>query len=925
MKKFFKNLVYLLFFSQFILFVLERLNYPSNAHFTFLALCLPVVGLLLAFKYATTIKKLFLYTRDFFLTFFKGGHKKLSKKIKFNVTAILAHGVIAVFLISFLYILFRFEGVGRLFWGAINLGILTLLFWKKKALLLLTERHIFPASFAAISLLYGVIFVFFRLGNPLIYEDLAFADNPRLYREISVGDIHTYSYKSQLNNFGVVYLQFSSHGSSTEDEQNLFTSPSFPLHFSISEDGQPPFYENDYTLFWKPDQEEFIYEFGFPLQDFSKNKNYTINIESKDDEEKSFPLFIALNDSSEKLLIGGKYVIRLEQTTDKLVDVLESLELRFSHLNKKEILIFTLSILGTILFGSFFEKGKWRGDNSLRTTFLSSFFLQILMQAFILLGGEMAKNDFALSTTYLGIVSTACLLSFFIKEKGPLGAFLQNKRYPLDVIFIIGTITCALFLRLTNIGALNPNTDEYPHLISAKEILDKTSLLDQPYVRSYHIVTLPVALAFRFFGPTIEIARIVGALFSVLAMIPLYLIAKRINPLTAKLSLLFYALNPWIISLSRAVREYAYQPFYFFWIIYFMIRLYEAIPEKIKVIQDYKKLFSLKTIIWIILLVFPLVYMFHLGEVYTFRVIGISYLIFSCLLLTKIDFSYKENKIFFGLIALLGVLGASLVLPNQQFFSLQLRPAWVWLSYIFGNPVQQIYYDNLLFSQLALPLTALLGSISIFKKNKWPFFFILHFILYLYFFVFHFDRYSEPRYIHSVGLWYVLILATGMNFLIALVKNLQMNKVIYHLMVFSLFFLSFNFTHIFSIPFSQQYGKELISGRFHDSVEATAAFIKENGSPEDILIGANAVRYLLFQDGYFFKKYYTNYHWNEETVPQVLDEIENYDSGWIITDSLNYHRYGFNFEKDIKTPFKDRNITFETYMIDEQYILRWSK
>ena len=56
-----------------------------------------------------------------------------------------------------------------------------------------------------------------------------------------------------------------------------------------------------------------------------------------------------------------------------------------------------------------------------------------------------------------------------------------------------------------------------------------------------------------------------------LAVLPLYLLTRKMNRPVATLSVLLYATSPWIITFARIVREYAIYPFIYYWVTYGMI------------------------------------------------------------------------------------------------------------------------------------------------------------------------------------------------------------------------------------------------------------------------------------------------------------------------------------------------------------------
>ncbi|MBT7685776.1 MAG: hypothetical protein HN669_09375, partial [Candidatus Marinimicrobia bacterium] len=119
------------------------------------------------------------------------------------------------------------------------------------------------------------------------------------------------------------------------------------------------------------------------------------------------------------------------------------------------------------------------------------------------------------------------------KKSHPVGPKLsgdaeKRRKNIIESLILITIFSFALFLRLYNLGILPPYVDEYFHLNAAKSLLQGVSR-EAVYQRSFFTVTLPVALSFKLFGMEIWAAQVPGAILGAMAMIPLYLITKKIN------------------------------------------------------------------------------------------------------------------------------------------------------------------------------------------------------------------------------------------------------------------------------------------------------------------------------------------------------------------------------------------------------------
>ncbi len=165
-----------------------------------------------------------------------------------------------------------------------------------------------------------------------------------------------------------------------------------------------------------------------------------------------------------------------------------------------------------------------------------------------------------------------------------------------DLAAVVALMVLALSLRGFNLGTAFPAVDEYYHLIAAQQ-LAQGAAMGAVYQRGLWLVTLPMSLALRVFGHQLWAARMVGVLFNTLAIIPLYLLVRKINRPIAILACTLYSISPWIITFARVAREYAVYPFYFYWIVYGMIVLVEAVPAGFVFMRDWKRLLTPGTIV----------------------------------------------------------------------------------------------------------------------------------------------------------------------------------------------------------------------------------------------------------------------------------------------------------------------------------------
>ncbi|MGH2582351.1 MAG: ArnT family glycosyltransferase [Anaerolineales bacterium] len=302
--------------------------------------------------------------------------------------------------------------------------------------------------------------------------------------------------------------------------------------------------------------------------------------------------------------------------------------------------------------------------------------------------------------------------------------------------------------------------DELSHLTAAKEILAGSSP-DSVYQRSFYTVTLPVALFIKVFGTQLWAAKLPGVLFNVFAIIPLFLILDKVNRTAAVVACLLYASNPWIIGVARSVREYAYYPFYFFWIIYGMISLIESIPKGFVVSKHWKQIANWKFAGLFLVLHLPLAYAVELDSSSTFKIIGVAYLVFYLISWVRIDLTWKSNRLLLGasLIAICSVI--AIFLSSRGIFrdiDLNLYP----LRYFFPNAAQQIFFDRLGVFFAAALVAAFVLSVLFIRRNFIPAFLTALFILSGVFVSIFWARYFRPRYFISLQFWYIALQGVGL-------------------------------------------------------------------------------------------------------------------------------------------------------------------
>jgi Dolichyl-phosphate-mannose-protein mannosyltransferase len=488
-------------------------------------------------------------------------------------------------------------------------------------------------------------------------------------------------------------------------------------------------------------------------------------------------------------------------------------------------------------------------------------------------------------------------------------------------IFIAGVMALALLLRIPNINMWSlVGVDEYSHLNAAKWIVENSSLAVE-YERSLWLVTLPISLGFKFLGVKIWVARLTGVLFNVISIIPLYLIARKINREVAILSVLLFATSPWVIVFSRIVREYAYYPFYYYLIIYWMILFLEKIPDHFCVYKDWKILFT-PSMMWLEAgLVLPPIYALYIDPRSTFKLILLAYLVFVLCIFIKMNFRDRKNAfILLGAGILISAVGF-LWIRNNGFFDLVpgFNPAP--LEYFFPHPPQQWYFNRLAVVPVAALLSAILLAFLTRKKNPIPFIVFCLFVCFLGFFVFSSNSYFAPRHLTTTLLWYVVLLAVGIYivwvFLQGFLNIRSRTARIVTILVLCL--ITINPNQIL-LPVTSRNSVELISGDHYYDMTDIQAYMVANFHAGDILISSTPyLRHGIwagkpkFSETHFFPVYV-----KEE---DILSLTYQNNSGWIVIDTMRAEMLPFS---PFETFSRDERIEYIGLFGDE-YLWYWKQ
>ncbi|MBT3337379.1 MAG: hypothetical protein HN560_16185 [Anaerolineae bacterium] len=465
-------------------------------------------------------------------------------------------------------------------------------------------------------------------------------------------------------------------------------------------------------------------------------------------------------------------------------------------------------------------------------------------------------------------------------------SIVEDKKW----LTIFALVLFAFILRAINLEALPPHLEEYSHLNAAKDLLAGVPK-EFVYQRSFYMVTLPVKFFFSIFGTEVWVARIPGILVNSLAIIPLFFLTRKINTPVALLSSILYATNPWVIALSRAVREYAFYPIFFYFILLGFLYLLENIPRGF-VITELKPIFTKKILGIISLLFLAIIFALVVDPRSTFKAIAFMYLVFLVFLALRFDMKNSKNILFLllgiGFIAIsililqtLPILGfrdhLEVAEPFRNLFNGNTINL---LGQFFFNPPVQWYYDRILLVPVISLLFAFGWGFLVQKKNNIPVFLSALYIFSIILFIFFYDFTYAPRFFLHIQLWYIPLLAMGIYGWYRITKMFFLNKKMRYGFILLILLSIFNLKQIFIHTDS----KELpVTSAIHMGFDGLDDYLIKNGSPQDVLVSKYYGRYAKFYNSPEFAMIYEA-SFSEEAIK------EN-PGGWMVLDTSRQWAY----------------------------------
>ncbi len=501
--------------------------------------------------------------------------------------------------------------------------------------------------------------------------------------------------------------------------------------------------------------------------------------------------------------------------------------------------------------------------------------------------------------------------SIFKKEKyARYLALISGPRYYTVIVAL--TVLLAFVIRVYNLTALDPYTDEYAHLWGAIQI---NELGSTSYSRAY-ILTYSISWLFKIFGHSLYVGRIPGVIFGALTVLPLYLLAKKISEPVGIIAILLWTFNPWAIMVARNIREYAIYPFFF--LIILLIALY-LIENIIKYCNNEKRL-SLYDFVSVLLIIFSLIYAKYIDPLSTFK--------YAYLLLPPvfIYFLYRTREINDAHLRKMVICFSLAAISVPSIVGL------LWSPFIDFIPEFNQYFLGLFWGTglkfIIVTLFALSGLLyfSCIKRNHVYSLTLLILLFELYVFSFHWDRYVRPRYGFYLLPFFITIMSSGIYATYRGIVSTGMKrwmKCLTLILLLCLVFTPFNPINAVTASTWDQHGYVPWSDEYHDPLSGLSREYANLIDGDDAIISSlgGGVRWTFNLD--LDRQVYGYSYTSPLRFDNTAMIVESYESGWIFLDTRRNNHWTEGFPSydfsinNTKVAFHGRT--------DGWYVYSWGK
>jgi hypothetical protein len=505
---------------------------------------------------------------------------------------------------------------------------------------------------------------------------------------------------------------------------------------------------------------------------------------------------------------------------------------------------------------------------------------------------------------------------FFVLGRWQIRKESRDQALYLMILFMIG-----LVLRLYNVDGFPPYYDEYGHIRTTMELYEG---VEHTYNRAFYTVTMPVYLSYLVFGPSLFSSRLPMVIINMLAIFPLFVLSKKLNRTVGYIAVALFVFSPWVIAVSRTVREYAVLPVIFFLAATYLFDLLDWGNGSLK---KFLRTHKFKLVFLCLLVVYIFIDRYSI-----LKVVLITYAIVGGLAILRF---IKQNTLVGRkrLLAFVGVAAITAILILRAGFiqrHLYLNPMInfigerYWKTLI-GSEIHQWYFLPeigyfIIFSVSYLFFRMIFSKYN--NKNFIVLFCYLNFVAILIFLTCFFPSgiTRRIRYGILIAYWYIPVVAIALYLIYRLGKKYLPRNI--HLIISIILMVLFTNTKGIWTVMSFQGGSKLkITGEMHYSVQPALEFLSNRLTSEDVLLTDilhiyNAISgNKLHPDEIIFSL--------DRAFAQQSDGfsvIEKYPQGWVAASSNNtIKRINLPYEDFV---YEDKQALFYG-MQGDIYIWQW--
>jgi hypothetical protein len=202
---------------------------------------------------------------------------------------------------------------------------------------------------------------------------------------------------------------------------------------------------------------------------------------------------------------------------------------------------------------------KWKliFFNILFLTLFSNFLYSHVLNSFILI--------------FSNILIALSLIIFVDNKKQPDLPIFENYTVKKEFCILIVLFIIGYFFRIYGINKLGIYYDEFYHLDGINDFINSNPII---YTRGLYILTYPLSFIARYMNNGLFFLRQYPIILNLLAIIPLYLLLRKIGSLAGIIGVILYVSNPTMIARAQLLREYAIAPLLIFSIILLIWNIY---------------------------------------------------------------------------------------------------------------------------------------------------------------------------------------------------------------------------------------------------------------------------------------------------------------------------------------------------------------